>query len=155
MPGGGSCAPNPTCTTLINFTVSSDAPVGSNTVTITGSADGFTTPQTTTFNLQIDKSPDIVIASCSGSPNPAVLGKQDVTWNATGITGGTGTGYTYLWTGSGIPATPAPNTIPYTVTYTTIGQKVATLHVTDSNGNTGTCVPAPVQVNFNPTSKEI
>jgi hypothetical protein len=155
MPGGGNCAPNPTCDNIINFTVSSNAAVGTHPITVTGTASTAPGQKTTTFNLVIDKSPDIVISSCSGSPNPAVLGQQAVTWTASGISGGTGTGYTFTWTGSGIPTSPAPTTNPYTVTYTTTGAKVATFHVLDSNGNAGTCTPAPVQVNFDPNSREI
>lgn len=66
-------------------------------------------------------------ASCNASPISATNG-QSVTWTAT-PSGGSGTGYTYIWSGdvSGTASTESTS-------YTDPGTKTATVKVTDSNG---------------------
>lgn len=136
---------SPTCTATINFTVATGAPVGDHTITVTGSP----LSKQTSFILDITAAP----MSVTCVPDPAVtLVGRPVTWTAN-ITGGTSP-YAYLWTGSGIPAQPAPTTNPYTVTYTTLGQKTAQVTVNDNAGIQATCNASSVQVNFNPQFEE-
>ncbi len=89
--------------------------------------------------------------SCSANPTTALLG-QNITWTAT-VSGGVPP-YTYSWAGTDIPTTPAPSTNPYTRSYSTIGQKNATVTVTGGNSAQATCPPAVVQINFNPDFEE-
>jgi hypothetical protein len=76
-----------------------------------------------------------------------------ITWSG-GVSGGTAP-FTYRWSGSGIPTSPAPATQNYSMKYTTVGTKTATLQVTDANGQVGSCTPpGTVRVDFNPTFQE-
>jgi len=154
-PAGVSASPstcfpaNPTCTSVITFTVPASTPVGDYNITVTGNPGN----KTTSFTLRVINNPAITV-SCSASPATALVG-QTVTWTAN-ASGGTGNYTGYSWSGSGIPTNPAPSSASFGVTYSTIGQKTAQVTVTDSAGNTGTC-PNPggtVQINFNPQFKE-
>src|SRR3989344_5909566 len=94
---------SPTCTSIITFTVPSSTPVGTYPITVTGSPLG----KQTNFNLVVSGSPFSV--SCSASPSPALLGPT-VIWTAA-VTGGVPP-FTYSWSGTNIPTSPAPNTNP-------------------------------------------
>ena len=136
---------SPTCTSTITFTVSPSAPASTYNITVTGQPLG----KTTGFNLVINGSP--ISASCSATPSTAVMG-QSVTW--TGAVSGGIPPLTYFWSGTNIPANPAPSTNPYSRAYSTIGVKSAALTVTDSDGLQTTCPTATVQVNFDPDFEE-
>ncbi len=138
----GTCAPG--CSSVITFTVSPSAPVGTHPIVVTGSP--FS--KTTTFNLVISGSP--LPVSCSASASTVFVG-QPVTWTGS-VSGGTSP-YTYSWSGTNLSA-PLPNTNPFTKTYTTIGQKTAQLTVTDAVGTQGICQAATIQVNFDPEFEE-
>jgi hypothetical protein len=100
------------------------------------------------LNPTVPDSPmTLTLVSGSGS----VLVGQNVTWQCS-VSGGTPP-YTYSWSGTNIPTSPAPSTNPYTTAYSTVGTKNATLTVQDSGGLQGTC-NGSVQVNFNPVFEE-
>jgi len=135
---------NPTGNSTITFTITPTATVGTHSITVTGSP----LNRTTSFNLTISGSP--ITVTCTANPSPVLIG-QSVTWTAS-VSGGVSP-LTYVWSGTNL--SPAPTTNPFTKVYTTIGQKTATVTVTDSDGTEGTCVPAgSVQVNFDPTFEE-
>lgn len=136
---------NPTCSSTVTFTVPSSAPVGTYPITITGAPLG----KTTNFNLVISGNP--TTATCFANP-PTTLVGQNVTWSGS-VSGGTPP-LSYSWSGTNIPTNPAPATNPYSRTYSTIGQKTATLRVTDADGLITTCAPATVQINFDPNFEE-
>lgn len=138
-----SCSP--TCTSVITFTVSPSTAAGTYPITVTGSP----LSRQTSFNLVVTGAPFSV--SCAGSPATVLLG-QTVTWTAT-VSGGTSP-YTYSWSGTAIPTSPAPSTNPYSRSYSTIGQKSAQATVTDSESVQSTCPAATVQVNFDPNFEE-
>lgn len=135
------CAP--TCSSVITFAVTSSAPTGNHTITVTGSP----LNNTATFTLNISGNPMSV--SCSASPATVLVG-QPITWTAN-VSGGTGP-YTYSWSGSeGLAGTSAS----IVKTYSTIGQKTATVTVTDDDSLTAQCSPAgTAQVYFNPVFEE-
>ena len=150
VPGGTSysisnSACSPTCTSVITFTVSPSTPVGTHPITVTGSPLG----KQTSFNLVVSGNP--MAATCSASPSPALLG-QTVTWTAA-VSGGTPP-LTYSWSGTNIPISPPPSTNPFSIVYSTIGQKVAAVTVTDTDSVTATCLAGVVQINFNPNLEE-
>ncbi|MBI2087108.1 MAG: PKD domain-containing protein [Candidatus Zambryskibacteria bacterium] len=105
--------------------------------------------KTTAFNLVISGNP--IIVSCSANPTTALLG-QNITWTGT-VSGGTPP-FTYSWSGTNIPTSPAPTTNPYTKSYSTIGQKTAALTARDADGLQSTCPVATAQINFNPKFEE-
>ena len=150
VPGGTSysisnSACSPTCTSVISFTVSPSTPVDAHPITATGSPLG----KQTTFNLVVSGNPMTV--SCSASPSTALLG-QTVTWTAQ-VSGGTPP-FTYSWSGTNIPISPPPSTNPFSIVYSTIGQKTAVVTVTDTDSVTATCLAGVVQINFNPNLEE-
>jgi len=150
VPGGTSysisnSACSPTCTSVITFTVSPSTPVGTHPITVTGSPLG----KQTIFNLVVLGNPMTV--SCSASPSPALLG-QTVTWTAA-VSGGTPP-RTYSWSGTNFPTSPPPSTNPFSIVYSTIGQKTAAVTVTDTDSVTATCPASVVQINFNPNLEE-
>ena len=136
---------SPTCTSVITFTVPSSTLVGTYPITVTGSPLG----RQTNFNLVVSGNPFTV--SCSASPSPAFLG-QTVTWTAV-ISGGSPP-FTYSWSGTNIPASPAPNTNPFSIVYSTIGQKTATVTVTDTDSVQESCPTGTVQIKFDPRFEE-
>lgn len=148
--GGGGCNPSSgTCPSTLLFTVPPNTPVGTYLITITGNpASGQTT-----FNLRIDGAP-IGAVSCSPSPSPAKLG-ETVTWTAT-IAGGAPPGTTYSWRGNNIPTSPAPNTNPFRIVYSTIGQKNAIVTVTTTDSVVAECTSpvGTVKVIFDPDFEE-
>ena len=137
------CSPN--CESIITFRVSPSASVGTHLITVTGSPASTNGP--TTFNLVISGNPMTV--SCSASPSPASIG-QTVTWTATVLSGGTSP-FTYSWIGTNIPPNITSNT--FNISYSTIGQKDATVTVTDIDSVQASCL-ASVQINFNPQLEE-
>ncbi|OHA92282.1 MAG: hypothetical protein A3J09_02260 [Candidatus Zambryskibacteria bacterium RIFCSPLOWO2_02_FULL_51_21] len=150
VPGGtsysisnGACSPN--CNSTITFTVPPSTPAGTYPITVTGSP----LNRTTSFNLIVSGAP--ISVSCLASPQTALLG-QNVTWTVT-VSGGTAP-FTYAWSGTGIPTSPAPSSNPYTRTYSTIGLKSAQATVTDSDSIQSTCPAGTVMINFNPEFEE-
>src|SRR3989338_6921892 len=148
VPGGTSysisnSACSPTCSSVITFTVSTSTPVGTHPITVTGSPLG----KQTIFNLVVLGNPMTV--SCSASPS--LLG-QTVTWTAA-VSGGTPP-RTYSWSGTNFPTSPPPSTNPFSIVYSTIGQKTAAVTVTDTDSVTATCPASVVQINFNPNLEE-
>jgi plastocyanin len=141
-----SCAP--TCTSTITFTVPPTTTVGTYSITVTGSP----LNRTTIFDLVITGNPMVV--TCVGTPSPAQLGQQNVTWTGTVVSGGTGP-FSYSWVGTDIPTSPVPTANPYIRTYSTIGDKTAQVTVTDVDSVVSSCNPvATVQVNFDPSFEE-
>jgi fibronectin type 3 domain-containing protein len=144
-----SCSPttpNPSCTATITFDVPPSTPAGQSTITVTGSP---AASNQTSFILDIRNSPNVVV-SCGATVSPFYVGKP-VTWTAN-ASGGSGTGYTYSWSGTDI----APGTVgnPISTIYTSVGSKVARVVVTDSLSNTGSCPDATIQVDFDPLYQE-
>ena len=141
---------SPSCTSVITFTVAPSTAAGTYPITVTGSP----LSKQTSLTLTVYVNPFNVV--CTASPSPALLG-QPVTWTAT-INGGTSP-YTYSWSGPGIPTSPAPSTNPYTLAYSTIGEKWAMVTVTDDEGTQSTCATDiggsnPIEVNFHPRFEE-
>lgn len=137
---------SPTCSSVITFTVSPGTPVGTHRINVTGSPNNVTT----SFNLVVTASANVT-ATCVADPQVAEVGRP-VTWTAN-VSGGEPP-YTYRWSGDGIPANPAPSRNPYTVTYSTLGQKTAKAEVTDARGRRNECRDSTVQINFNPQFEE-
>ena len=136
---------SPTCTSVVTLAVAPTTPVGDYTVTISGSSLG----KQTQFTLRITGNPMTV--SCTHNPASALVG-QNVAWTAS-VSGGTAP-FTYSWSGTNIPSSPAPSTNPFNIVYSTLGQKSAIVTVTDSDDVQATCPTATVQVNFNPNFEE-
>ncbi len=135
------CSPN--CTSVLTLAVSSSAPTGNHTITVTGAPGNVSD----TFTLSISGNPMSV--SCSASPDPAKIGEL-VTWTAS-VSGGTPP-YTYSWSGS---ESLSGDTASVTKTYSTLGTKTATVTVTDSDSISAECDPAGVvQIYFNPRFEE-
>ncbi|MDP3874955.1 MAG: hypothetical protein Q8Q22_00325, partial [bacterium] len=151
MPSGVSVAYDanrtcsPSCSSTITFTVAPSTPTGTYPITVTGSP----LNKQTNFNLVVSGNPMTV--SCSASPSPALLG-QTVTWTAV-VSGGTAP-FTYSWSGTNIPVSPAPNTNPFSIVYSTLGQKTATVTATDTDSVQANCPTGIVQINFNPDFEE-
>ena len=137
---------SPTCQSTITFTVSPSAANGTYQITATGNPLG----RQTSFNLVIEGS--ALSATCTPSPAVALVG-EPITWTAN-VSGGTAP-YTYSWSGNGIPTNPAPSTNPYVVTYSTVGQKTASVVVNDNKNNEGVCTAGSIQIKFNPKFREI
>ncbi len=139
---------NLTCTSTITFTLSRSASAGTYTIVATGEPGG----RSTSFPLEIDNSPDLIVSCTPNTTTSAKVG-EPVTWTAI-VSGGSNSGYTHSWSGSNIPTLPPPSNNPYTITYTTVGTKVARDTVVDSLGNSATCPDASTKINFNPTFEE-
>ncbi|MDO8589757.1 MAG: CARDB domain-containing protein [bacterium] len=135
---------SPRCTSVITFTVPPSTPNGTYLIRVTGSP----LNKQTSFNLVVSGNPMSV--SCSSSPRTALVGEL-VTWTAS-VTGGTPP-LAYLWSGTNIPTSPAPTTNPFSIRYSTIGPKTATITVTDTNSVRASC-PSTIQINFNPLFEE-
>ncbi|MDO8565092.1 MAG: hypothetical protein Q7R67_00465 [bacterium] len=138
-----SCSP--ACTSVITFTVSPSTPLGTYLITVTGSP----LSKQTSFNLIVSGSP--ITVSCVASPSTAFVG-ESVTWTAT-FSGGTAP-FTYSWSGTNIPTSPAPSSNPYNRTYSTIGQKTAVVTITDTDSIQSSCPAATAQINFDPQFEE-
>ncbi|MFZ2763541.1 MAG: hypothetical protein WAX80_00670, partial [Minisyncoccia bacterium] len=140
----GSCSP--TCTSVITFTVAPSTANGTYLITVTGSP----LNKQTSFSLVVSGGGSISV-TCSASPTMAILG-QTVIWTAN-VSGGTAP-FTYSWSGTDVPTSPAPTTNPYSRSYSTIGQKTATVTVTDTASAQATCPVGVVQINFDPKFEE-
>lgn len=149
----------PTCASTATIGADNDATLGAHTVTVEGIPASSNGPVSFIVNVLAGSSP---VVSCSPSSSSALVG-QPVTWSAN-VSGGTPP-YTYVWSGTSIPTTPAPTystsntTNTYSNTYTTTGLKHATVRVTDAASNFGDCTNggypgSDVQINFNPTFQE-
>jgi len=137
IPSPVSCTPDAvskTCQSVVTFTIPPGTLAGTYPITFTGS------PLNKTVNMNlIINNPTNITATCVASPVSAVVG-EPVTWTATNISGGNGNYTSFVWRGVGVPTSPAPNTNPFTVTYTTADNlRVATVTITDSIGNHGDC----------------
>lgn len=88
--------------------------------------------------------------TASASPTTSLLG-QTVIWTAN-VSGGTPP-FTYSWSGTNFP-TPAPTSTSFSIVYNTIGQKTATVTVTDADALQTTSPVSVVQVNFDPDFEE-
>ncbi|OHB05758.1 MAG: hypothetical protein A3A26_03695 [Candidatus Zambryskibacteria bacterium RIFCSPLOWO2_01_FULL_47_14] len=137
---------SPSCSSTITFTVSPSTSLGSYPITVSGQP----LAKETNFNLVISGNP-IGTVSCVGSPTVALLG-QTVTWTVS-VSGGTAP-YTYSWSGTNIPTSPAPTSNPYTKIYSTIGTKSAQATVRDIDGLQSTCPASTVEIRFNPEFEE-
>ena len=147
-----TCSPSPVCVSTITFTVNNSTAAGTYLITVTSTAaDGTPGPKVTTFNLVVT-APAGLSVTCSANPTSALLG-EEVTWSAV-VSGGTAP-FTYSWSGTDIPTSPAPTTNPYVKSYSTIGQKTANVTVTDAGSFSAVCNPAAVtQINFDPSFEE-
>lgn len=145
------CTPEPECESTITFYVNIDSPVGTHPITVMGSpGDDFPGDEETSFNLIITAN-DLAL-TCTPGFSEVEVG-DPVTWAAT-ISGGRPP-YEYEWVGNNIPISPAPNTTPFSISYGTIGKKIATLQVTDADNQVATCLPNPLRVVITPIIKEI
>ncbi len=138
----GTCSPS--CTSTITFTVTPSTIANTYPITVTGSP----LNKQTTFNLVVSGNP--ITVSCSASPSTVLLG-ENVTWTAN-ASGGTPP-RRYLWSGTNFP-TPAPTSTSFSITYSTIGQKTASVTITDADALQATCPASVVQVNFDPDFEE-
>lgn len=136
-----------TCQSIITLKVTPSAPVGTFPITVTGSP----LDKQTSFNLVISGDP--LTVSCSASPTTALLG-ETVTLTAN-ISGGT-TPYIYSWGGTDIPTSPAPNTNPLNISYSTVGQKMISVTVTDSSSPPlqENCPVVTIRTNIDPQYQE-
>lgn len=128
-----TCQPN--CSSSITLGVPSSVVAGTYPVTVTGSPLG----KTTQFNLVVTNSPDLFV-SCAKSPATGQV-NQPVTWTANVTQTPSEAPYTYYWTGTNVPTSPAPSTQSFQITYSTTGTKNANVLVSDSKGNTAVCNP--------------
>ena len=134
-------------------TTASFSLTGTYVLRLTGSDSVLSNSDNVTI-MAISGSPMTV--SCSANLMTAFLG-QTITWTAN-VSGGTQP-FTYSWAGTNIPTIPAPSINPYSIIYSTTGQKTANVIVTDSSSPTpkqASCsVPIPiVRINFDPTLEE-
>jgi hypothetical protein len=145
-----SCTPSPSCSSVVTLTVPAATPAGTYPITVTGSTtSGIPANKQTTFNLVVSGNPMTV--SCLASPQIALIG-ETVTWTAT-VSGGTPP-FSYLWSGSNIAVDPPAITNPFNIVYSTVGQKSATVRVTDSDNLQVNCPFSTVEVNFDPKFEE-
>ena len=161
LPAGGSnTATSPSYTFSSNGTWSiracADKTSSGNAGTITESNESNNCGAWTNVSVSNPTPPppqNILSVVCTPSPDPALV-NQPVTWTASTSDGVPP--YTYSWSGTNIPTSPAPSSNPYTISYQTIGLKTAVATVTDSESNYGLCnAPSPnVRVNFNPKLEE-
>lgn len=136
---------SPTCASVITFTVTPSTLVGTYPITVTGAP----LNKQTSFNLVVSGNPMTI--SCSASPMTALI-SETVTWTAS-VSGGTPP-LSYSWSGTNIPTSPAPNTNPFGISYSTLGEKTAILTVTDADSVQATCPAATVRINFDPRFEE-
>ncbi|MHB1330481.1 MAG: fibronectin type III domain-containing protein [Minisyncoccota bacterium] len=134
------------CNFTATFTVDPDVESGTYTITVTGSPLG----RTTTFDLEVSDSPDMIV-TCSASPSSAEVG-QNVVWTVSVDNDpNNNPPYTFEWSGTNIPVAPnIPTTQQYTISYSTTGTKIATATVWDNVLNQATCNTASVSIGANP-----
>ena len=136
---------NPSCSSTITLTVTPIAPTGTHPLTVTGSP----LNKQTSFNLIIVGNPMTV--SCRADKATISIG-QSVTWTGT-VSGGTAP-YTYSWSGTNVPTSPAPSTNPYSIAYNSGGPKNVVLTVRDANNIQASCPAGYAYVNFSPVFEE-
>lgn len=100
---------------------------------------GLPLGRTTTFNLTIIDSPNIIL-SCTANPASAQVG-QDVTWTVDFTNNpNPQPPYTYSWSGSGVAVPPNdPRTQSFIISYSTTGVKTVQATVVDSLLNSAQC----------------
>jgi len=144
-----TCSPTPTCTSQVNFSADMTVSAGTYPITITGDV---LSNKTTSFNLIVSNPPASSLSvSCQVSLSPYKVG-QPVTWTAN-IVGGTPP-YTYAWSGTDFPSSPAPSGSSYTHTYQTTGTKTASVTVNDDASQSASCPVITIQVAVDPKFKE-
>lgn len=142
------CVPtagNP-CNFTATFTVGTDVVSDTYTIVVTGSPLG----RTTTFDLVVTDSPNMIV-TCSASPSSAQVG-QNVTWTVSiDNDPNDNPPYTYEWSGTNIPVAPnQPVTQEYTISYSTTGTKTASATVWDNVLNQATCPTASISIGARP-----
>ncbi len=102
--------------------------------------------------------PTIFADNCTGAPNPGQI-NQNITWNVSNVSGGTGT-YTYSWSGDdGLSSTTSNTTSTsnsVNKTYTTVGTGTKNATITISSGTstpiTKTCSITITPFNYSLTN---
>ncbi len=141
---------SPTCSGTLTFNVPIATTPGTYPINVSGTG-GSVTRNAVPFNLVVNPPAGFSVV-CSASPTVAQVG-QPVTWTATPA-GGTGP-YTYSWSGTDVPPTPAPTANPYVITYLTTGLKTGSVTATDTaTSATANCASQNVQVNVKPILQE-
>lgn len=135
------------CSSIITFRVSPNTPIGTYSITVTGSL----LDKKTDFNIIVSGDP--LIVSCTVSPTTVLLGETVVL--TANVSGGT-IPYVYSWSGTNIPTSPSPNINPFNIIYNTVNQKATSVTVTDSSSPPfqTTCPTVTVRANIDPQYKE-
>lgn len=147
---GQGCAPNAgsPCNYTTTITVQPSTVSGTYPITITGSPLG----RTTSFNLVVTDSPNMII-SCSANPSTAQVG-QDVTWTATVVNDpNSNSPYTYQWSGNGVPSEQAVEvtaTQSFVTSYSTTGIKQIEATVWDNVRNQALCPTSFINIGVKP-----
>lgn len=144
-----TCTPGgqPNCDSTLTFTVTPQAVAGTYTLRVTGSPLG----KTTSFNLTIVNSPDMIV-SCTHNPLTAKVG-DTVTWSVNVTQTPSRAPYTYIWSGPNIPDNTTAQS--FDVVYTTTGVKTADVTVRDSLENIAHCsTEGSINISVNPQFQE-
>lgn len=142
--------PTTSCTENIRLDISPTASLGLRTITVSGVSSPSSAKGQAIFKLNIVPALGISV-SCSASPSPAFVG-QPVNWTST-VIGNVGTP-SYVWSGDNISASPAPSTSQIVVVYQTVGNKNASVTVTDNATSKTAFCSKPLEVRVNPKIKE-
>lgn len=133
----------PPCATGILFTASPGvAKPGTYNMDVIGSP----LNKKASFRLIVQPTDEVSVTCVPSSATPAL--NSLVTWTAT-VNSGVPP-YKYLWSGTNVPTVPPPTTSSFNISYSTVGTKTASVVVTDSEMNTGTCAINPLKVMFSP-----
>lgn len=137
---------------VLNGSQSTGNLISARTYTLTCFGLGGSASRTVTVNVN---PPNPMTVSCVPTPATAFIG-QTVTWNAI-VSGDYTPPLTFSWSGTNIPISPPPSTNLFSIVYSTIGQKTATVRVTDGSipvPAAATCPISTVQINFDPNLEE-